>query len=65
MSPCCSRCGLNLDNDNSATFFSGIVGVMTVVPVALPFGLQAYIRLGGFSGEDSIDLKDAAAEATL
>ena len=38
---------------------------MTVVPVALPFGLQAYIRLGGFSGEDSIDLKDAAAEATL
>lgn len=56
---------VNLDNDNSASLFSGIVVVMSIVPIALPFGLQAYIRLGGFTGEDAHDVKDAAAEATL
>ena len=51
---------VNLDGDNSAYFFTGIVVFLSVVPVALPFALQAYIRLGGFSGEDAVDAKDAA-----
>ena len=53
---------VNLDGDQSATFFTAIVSVMTIVPVLLPFTMQAYIKLGGFNREDTIDLKDAAAE---
>jgi len=51
---------VNLDGDGSARFFTGIVGAMTLLPVLLPVGLQAYIKLGGFSSEESHDLKDAA-----
>ena len=39
--------------------------LLEAVPVALPFALQAYIRLGGFSGEDAIDAKNLAEEGTF
>ena len=55
---------VNLDGDQSASFFTAIVSVMTIVPVLLPFSMQAYIKLGGFNKEDTIDLKDAAEEGT-
>ena len=56
---------VNLDGDNSAAFFTGIVVFLSVVPVSMPFALQAYIRLGGFSGEDAIDAKDLAEGGTF
>ena len=48
---------VNLDGDASRSFFSYIVGVLTVVPIALPVGIKLYIRLGGF-GEQTREMKD-------
>ena len=56
---------VNLDGDSSARYYTGIVVFMSVLPVVLPFGLQLYIRLGGFSGEDAVDAKDAAEEGNF
>ena len=52
---------VNLDGDSSATFFTSIVVFLSVLPVVLPFGLQAYIHLGGLTGDDAIDAKELAA----
>ena len=52
---------VNLDGDNSASFYSGIVGALTILPVALPFALQAYIKLGSWN-EGQEDLEGAAEE---
>jgi len=56
---------VNLDGDGSAAFFTGIVVFLSVVPIALPFGLQAYIRLGGLSHENTIDARELAKDAVL
>ena len=56
---------VNLDGDSSASFYTGIVIFMSVLPVVLPVGLHLYIRLGGFSGEDAVDAKDAAEEGNF
>ena len=38
---------VNLDGEGSAAFFSGIVGMLSVLPVTLPVALTLYARLFG------------------
>jgi hypothetical protein len=38
---------VNLDGEGDATFFTGIVATMSIVPIALPVVLQLYIRFFG------------------
>ena len=54
---------VDLDGDNTARYFTGIVGCLTLVPVVVPVALTVYIRIGGFSHEEAQDAKDAAEES--
>lgn len=60
-------CGLllkvNLDGDNTKSFYTSIVTVVSALPLALPFILQAYIALGGFGDEGSEQLNKQAEAA--
>ena len=47
---------MNLDGDSSKAFFSYVVGVLTVLPIAIPLGIRAYVQLGGF-GKQSKEMK--------
>jgi hypothetical protein len=62
-------CGLllkvNLDGDNTKSFYSSIVTVLSALPLALPFLLQGYIALGGFGEEGSEQLNEQADEASF
>lgn len=53
---------VNIDGDSSASFFAGIVGALTVVPVVLPIVMRLYVRMGGF-GSGARDLKRVWADA--
>ena len=52
---------VNLDGDNSAQFYTGVVSTLMLLPIVLPFALQAYLKLGAW-GEEAEDLEDAAEE---
>ena len=53
---------VDLDGDDSKAFYDGVIGMLAVLPLALPVALQAYITLGGWGKEAKEDLKDAADE---
>ena len=53
---------VDLDGDNTASYFTGIVSVMMLVPVVLPVAITAYLNLGAFNTEDA---KDVMADATF
>lgn len=38
---------VDIDGEGDARFFTGIVGVMSIVPVALPIVIHAYVRFLG------------------
>ena len=38
---------VNLDGEGDSRFFTGIVAVMSIVPVALPVIIHAYVRFLG------------------
>ncbi len=44
---CIAPAQVNLDGEGDATFFTGIVATMSIVPIALPVVLQVYIRFFG------------------
>jgi hypothetical protein len=48
---------VNLDGEGDATFFTGIVATMSIVPIALPVVLQLYIRFFGGLDERMIDAR--------
>jgi hypothetical protein len=52
---------VNLDGDNSAQFYTGVVSALMLLPMLLPFALQAYLKLGAW-GEQAEDLEGAAEE---
>ena len=52
---------VNLDGDNSAQFYTGVVSALMLLPIALPFALQAYLKLGSW-GEEAEELEGAAEE---
>ena len=52
---------VNLDGDNSAQFYTGVVAALMLLPMALPFALQAYLKLGAW-GEQAEDMEDSAEE---
>jgi len=54
---------VNLDGDQSASFFTAIVTCINILPVLMPMAMQAYVYLGSFGDQD--DLLDATDEATL
>jgi hypothetical protein len=50
---------INVDNEGSAGFFNAIVGGMSILPIALPLGVKAYITLYGNAESRAIG-RDAA-----
>lgn len=52
---------VDLDGDNSASYYSGIVSALALLPIVLPFALQAYLKLGAW-GEQTEDMEGAAEE---
>ena len=40
---------MNVDNEGSAGFFNAIVGCMSILPIALPLGIKAYMVFYGNS----------------
>lgn len=52
---------VNLDNEGSAVFFNAIVGVMSVLPIALPLGIKVWLVVYG-DGEARAIQRDNAWE---
>jgi hypothetical protein len=38
---------VNVDNEGSAGFFNAVVGGMSILPIALPLGIKAYMVFSG------------------
>jgi predicted outer membrane repeat protein len=43
---------VDLDGDNTAGYFTGIVGCLTLVPIVCPFTLSVYLHFGGFRTDE-------------
>ncbi len=38
---------MNLDGEGDSNFFTGIVGFLSILPIALPVGIKVYVKLFG------------------
>ncbi len=50
---------VNLDGTGSSAFFTGIVGLLSIVPIALPVAMKVYVHV--FAG---LDARMAVRETT-
>ena len=50
---------VNVDNEGSAGFFNIVVGCMSILPIALPLGIKAYMVLYGNSEARAITRDNA------
>jgi hypothetical protein len=50
---------VNVDNEGSASFFNVVVGCMSILPIALPLGIKAYMVFKGSSRERAISRDNA------
>ena len=48
---------------SDSMFFSGLVGGMSIVPVALPIGIKVFMRLASSGKEESQEMRDVLERA--